>query len=183
MIAQTLALALVLAAPGPRPAARPARAAPELQPDNAVRARRGLLPRKVARPRPASRVRRVVLVPPAPTWLGEPGEPIAAGPDPAPPEEVVTEIVLGADPVVAGAEVTPEPAVVAPEPVAAAGAEPPPAVAPGPDAASFAVALAGAEVGWLLVRRLEEPEATLQATISGAELEVVLVRLPGDLDP
>jgi hypothetical protein len=42
-----------------------------LQPDNAARARRGLLPRKVVRTQ-APRARRIVRTQ-APTWLGEPG--------------------------------------------------------------------------------------------------------------
>jgi hypothetical protein len=66
--ATSLPLVLWLAAAGP--AGEPPRAAP--RDDNAARAERGLLPRKVRRPARASRARRVVLVPPAATWLGEP---------------------------------------------------------------------------------------------------------------
>jgi hypothetical protein len=40
--------------------------------DNAARAKRGLLPRKAAKAPPATRGRRIVVVPSAPTFLGEP---------------------------------------------------------------------------------------------------------------
>ena len=69
MLAPVLVLLLSMAASaGPE-------AAPRAPPrdDNAARAKRGLLPRKVARVRPSTR--RIVIVPPAPTYLGEP-EPI-----------------------------------------------------------------------------------------------------------
>jgi hypothetical protein len=40
--------------------------------DNAARAKRGLLPRKATKAPPAARARRIVVVPSAPTFLGEP---------------------------------------------------------------------------------------------------------------
>ncbi len=69
MLAPVLVLLLSMAA------SAAAEGAPRPQPrdDNAARAKRGLLPRKVARVRP--RTRRIVIVPPAPTYLGEP-EPV-----------------------------------------------------------------------------------------------------------
>lgn len=90
MIAETLALALVVLAPGARSAA----VGREASADNATRARRGLLPRKAGRSPVAARGRRVVLLPPAPTWLGEPAgvpdasaEPLVEAAAFDPPEE------------------------------------------------------------------------------------------------
>jgi hypothetical protein len=71
VIAETLALALVVLAPGARSAA----VGWEARADNATRARRGLLPRKAARSPVVARGRRVMLLPSAPTWLGEPAVP------------------------------------------------------------------------------------------------------------
>ncbi len=85
MLAQTLALALVVASPG----SRPAQTGLALQTDNSARARRGLLPRKVVQaPR---RVRGRLLRPDGPTWLGEPGE--VSGEE---PEAVVEPTLDGA---------------------------------------------------------------------------------------
>jgi hypothetical protein len=69
LLAPALSVLLWLAAPAS--AADAARAGPPRD-DNAARARRGLLPRKARRPERASRSRRIVVVPPAATWLGEP---------------------------------------------------------------------------------------------------------------
>jgi hypothetical protein len=69
LLATSLSLVLWLAAaagPGGEAHAGPRRD------DNAARAERGLLPRKVRRPERAPRARRIVVVPPAATWLGEP---------------------------------------------------------------------------------------------------------------
>jgi hypothetical protein len=174
VLAQTLALALALASPGGRPAVEPL-------PDNAARARRGLLPRKVVKARPPARGgRRIVLLPQAPTWLGEPGE-IAA-----PAAGEVIEVAPGviAEPALASMA---EPALTAVvEPALAAAprveaVETVAAVVPAPDEAPPEVraAVEGAEVGWVLVRRLEEPEdPALQATVSEPELQVLLVRRP-----
>lgn len=95
VIAETLALALVVASPG----SPPARAALALQPDNTVRARRGLLPRKMVRMQSPAR-RRIVLLPQAPTWLGEPDDPAELAPEPA------VDVAAGA----VAARVTPVPA-------------------------------------------------------------------------
>ncbi len=66
MLAPCIALFLSLAeAAGP--GGGPPRPPPE---DNAARAKRGLLPRKGARPAP--RTRRIVVLPSAPTFLAEP---------------------------------------------------------------------------------------------------------------
>lgn len=150
MIAQTLALALVVSSPGPartRPAA-------VLQPDNLVRARHGLLPRKVvrARARPRARGRLVVLLPPAPTWLGAPAEPAADAPGTGPAVDAAGAPIAG--PV---------------EPAAAV------AEAPG-----LSGSVEGVAVRWMLVRHRAawEPEAAVRATIAGSELEAVLVRRP-----
>lgn len=150
MIAQTLALALVLASPGARPALEPL-------PDNAVRARHGLLPRKVVRARAPARGRRVVLLPPAPTWLGEPGE----GTEPAPEALFEPAVDAAAEPLAARVE----PAVAA---LTASPEEAPP---------TLVAALEGAAVEWLVLRRRHEPEApAVEATISEPELQAVLVR-------
>lgn len=145
MLVQTLALAFVLASPG----SPPARRAVDAPPDNTVRARRGLLPRKIVRTRTSSRGRRVVLLPQAPTWLGEPAEPD----DVAPLADAV------------------EPAVAARvEPVSgdAASGEPP---------GTLGASLAGAEVELLLVRRFAPVEPPpLSAEVSGAELQVLVIR-------
>jgi hypothetical protein len=145
VLAETLALALVLAAPG-SPLARSAVDAP---PNNLARARRGLLPRKVVRARPPGRSRRVVLLPQAPSWLGEPGETI----------EPVLESAV-------------EPAVaVQVEPVSARGEDP----GEVPDLVS--ASLAGAEVEVVLLRRRPDPpEPVIRAVLEAPEVEVVLVR-------
>lgn len=146
MLAETLALALVLASPG----SPPARSAVSSPPDNASRARRGLLPRKVARARPASRGRRIVLLPPAPTWLGEP----------AAPGEVAPALDERVEPVVAARV----------EPVSGEAA---PGALPG----ELGATLAGAEVDLLLVRRFTRPEPTaLRVDLSEPELQVVVIR-------
>lgn len=153
MIAQTLALALVVSSPGPartRPAA-------VLQPDNLVRARHGLLPRKVvrARARPRARGRLVVLLPPAPTWLGAPAEPAADAPTTGPAVDAAVAPIAGSV----------EPAA------AVARAEAPP---------GLSGSVEGVAVRWMLVRHRAawEPEAAVRATIAGSELEAVLVRRP-----
>ncbi|HET8541797.1 MAG TPA: hypothetical protein VFL83_18110 [Anaeromyxobacter sp.] len=107
MLAPSLSLLVWLAAgAGPDGEARP-----RPRDENVARAERGLLPRKVRRTPPAG-TRRIVVVPPAATWLGEPDPlpepaslPAAAGPErPARPAaiagavsgvEVDVTIVLG----------------------------------------------------------------------------------------
>jgi hypothetical protein len=66
VIAVCAALVLSLAS---ATGANPAAAGAPL--DNAARAKLGLLPRKVSRGPPASRARRIVVLRPAPTFLGE----------------------------------------------------------------------------------------------------------------
>jgi hypothetical protein len=150
VIAATLALALALAAPGAT--REPAPADPSQT--NVARARRGLLPRKLVR-RPPPRGRRVVLLPPAPTWLGEPGgvtEPV-----------VVLAEAAETGPVGAGARLAPMAAADAPNEVAAA-------------AGAWASA-EGAEVSAVLVRRpARERPAPLRAAVVGADVEAVIRR-------
>ncbi len=151
MLAETLALALALAFSGtPRGGLEAT-----LTPENAARARRGLLPRKAERVRPASRSRRIVSVPQAPTWLGEPGEVVApAG------EAPVAESIAPA-------------ATVALEVASAVAGEDPPA-----GAASW-VAMEGAQVEAVLRRgRRREPPA-FRAAVEEAEVEVMVRRLAG----
>jgi hypothetical protein len=149
VLAETLALALVLASPG----TPPAKAALELQPDNAARARRGLLPRKVTRARSPSRARRMVLVPKAPTWLGEPGAPVEPAPE------------YFAEPAVAGEE--PRSGRVVPV-VAAVERE---------EAAPLRVAVDAVAVQLLLVRhRGEASRPAVRATLGAAEIEAVVIR-------
>lgn len=199
MLAETLALALALASTG-TPRALPGI---DPQPDNATRARRGLLPRKVPRARPPSRARRVVLLPPAPTWLGEPGEPVEAAP------------AVAAAPVLDLAVEAASAQLEAPglETVAAAAGDPPAAgavasrvepVCAGEPAADgpppLRAAVQGAEVELLLVHRFAEPAppevavaepaprevavaeparpGAVQATLAEPELLVVVVRRP-----
>ena len=145
---ETLALALVLASSG----SPPARAALQLQPDNAARARRGLLPRKVVRAQPPSRAARIVLVPRAPTWLGEPGEPV----EPAP---------VAVEPAV---DVRPEPIAARVEPVLAAADDGPAALRAWVDAVAVEVSLAP--------RRAGADAAVLRATVAAPQLEVVTIR-------
>jgi len=71
VLASCLLLVVSLAAAAGAPRAR-SDPHPELRAENAARARRGLLPRKLAKARAPNRSRRIVLLPPAPTFLGEP---------------------------------------------------------------------------------------------------------------
>lgn len=189
VIAQTLAMALVLASPGARPAVEPL-------PDNAVRARRGLLPRKAAKPRPASRVRRAVMKPPAPTWLGEPGQ--VTEPVPEPPavaaSEVAAEPVLTAHfaqvpdhPVTVDLPAAPAAPVDLPAPrdlqAADASAELAGAAALAPEVAPaeeepVRVALASVPVEPAAVHAGATPEepAPLSAALEGVELAWLMVR-------
>lgn len=157
MLAETLALLLsVTSAVTPR--AQPGIEAP----DNSARARRGLLPRKIVRPRSPARGRRMVLRPQAPTWLGEPAAPVEPMPDGA----LELAVDSAAEPVVARIE----PAVAAAVPD-----ETPEAVR---------AALQGADVELLLIRRLADPEdAAVEATVGEPELQVVLVRRRADSEP
>ena len=149
MLAETLALALVLASPG----SPPARDALLLQPDNAARARRGLLPRKVVRTRPPSRARRIVLGSQAPTWLGEPGE-LA---EPAP--EIAVAPAVGP---------SPEPIAARVEPVLAAVDDGTAALRASVDAVAVEVSLARRDAG--------ADGAVLRATVAAPQLEVVTIR-------
>lgn len=197
-LAATLTLALALASPG-APLARPH---VETSTDNVARARRGLLPRKAARARPASHARRLV-VPQAPTWLGEPGDVTepevaaeAAGevvPDPVAPSgaETVAAVLpasIDPEPVAVAPAVAPSPELLAaviaaplpaPAPIAAATPRPPPsqATAAGP---GLRVALAGAHVELFVLRRLAAREparaAMIRAVLTGPEVETVIVR-------
>lgn len=152
VIAETLALALVVASTAPVRA----RTALALPPDNVARAHRGLLPRKVVRTR-ALRGRRVVLLPRAPTWLGEPSDP---GVDEG-----------AAEPALDGA-VTP---VVLVEPASAEA----PAEAPAEALPVLSASVEGAAVQWMLVRsRAAWEEPAVEAAIAEPELEVMLVRRP-----
>ena len=117
MLANCLILVVSLAPAAGAPPARPD-PRPELRVENAARARRGLLPRKVSKARAPGRSKRIVLLPPAPIFLGEP-----AG---------VTEPVLAT----------------------AAAVEAPEEATAGPP---LRVALAGAEVQVLMVRRRVGP--------------------------
>ena len=143
MLAETLAALLSLASTGtPR-----ARAEAGLSPENSARARRGLLPRKAAvRARPAPRLRHIVLLPPAPTWLGEPGEVAPIG-------EPATEARI-------------EPAADPLEPVAAPDV-------PAPAAPRWA-AVEGAEVEAVVTRR-GDPDL-LRAAVEEAEVAVFVRR-------
>jgi hypothetical protein len=157
VLAETLALLLSITS-----TATP-RAQPGIEvPDNSARARRGLLPRKVVRPRSPARGRRMVLRPQAPTWLGEP----AAPGEPAPDGVLELAVDTAAEPVVARIE-----------PVVAAGV---------PDETPEAVraSLQGADVELLLIRRLAEPEgAAVEVTVGEPELQVVVVRRRADREP
>lgn len=157
MLAETLALLLSVTSTGTP------RAQPGIEvPDNSARAKRGLLPRKVVRPRAPARGRRLVLRPQAPTWLGEPAVPL----DPAPEGALELAVDTAAVPMVARVE---------------------PAVAAGvPDDAPGAVraALQGADVELVLIRRLAEPEdAAVEATAGEPELQVVVLRRRVDREP
>src|SRR6266511_3072480 len=117
VLANCLILVVSLAPAAGVPSARPD-PRPELRVENAARARRGLLPRKVTKARAPGRSKRVVLLPPAPIFLGEPTG--------------VTEPVLAT----------------------AAAVEAPEEATAGPP---LRVALAGAEVQVLMVRRRVGP--------------------------
>ncbi len=151
MTAGILALAVVLASPGVR-----ARPAIQLSPENADRARHGLLPRKAFRARTPARGRRIVLLPRAPTWLGEPGG--VADP-------IVEPAVDGDDALAAGDAVVP----VAMNDAPAGAAEP----VPGPWAAARGVA-----VDAVVVRSLAGAPA-ISAAASGTEVEAVIVHRRG----
>jgi hypothetical protein len=143
VLAPLLAAALALTSAG-----TPRAKADAASPENAARARRGLLPRKTARLRSPARLRHIVVLPPAPTWLGEPG--LLA------PEEPVAEIRIEpvSDPL--------DPPAGAPE-------------ARGPAGARWA-ALAGAEVEAILTRRGDAP--LLRAAFEEPEVEVFVRRRP-----
>lgn len=193
MIPQILVLSLALASPG-------ARARPGIQPspENAARARSGLLPRKVVRARPPGRARRIVLVPQAPTWLGEPGEveePLAEpaveasaeATAPATPRPAVAVAVEPTAPVAA------QPAMaLAAEPALALAAQPAMALAAEPAAAlladaevpdvqddgPFRVAVDGVQTEAILVRRLAAAveHVAMSAAVAGAQVEAAIVR-------
>lgn len=188
MLAETLSLLLVLASAG-TPRAQPAI---DPQPDNAIRARRGLLPRKVVRTKPPQRGRRVVILPQAPTWLGEPGEvadlatpgpavvlePVADRRDEAPTGPAVVEAALA--PVIepapaAGAtlaEAAPLAVVETVAPAVAADEEDP--------SEALRAVLAGVDVGVVLLQRLAEPgEGEVRAAVAEPQLQVLLVRRSG----
>jgi hypothetical protein len=150
VIAATVALVLALASPGAARARTPA-GAPE---SNAARARRGLLPRKLAK-RPSSHARRVVLLPPAPTWLGEPG-------GVADPLVVLAEAGEPGSDGAARARLAPMAAADAPEEAAAAT---------GPWASAE-----GTEVRAVIVRRAPEGSAALRAGVAGAQVQAVIRR-------
>ena len=142
VLAETLAAVLALASAGtPHPRET------GLSPENAARARRGLLPRKAAvRARPAPQLRHIVLLPPAPTFLGEPGY-VAPLVEPAPE----ARIEPAADPI-----------------------EPASAVEVAGPAAPRWVALEGAEVEAVVSRRGDP--APLRAAVEEAEVEVFVRR-------
>lgn len=170
MLAETLALALLLASPG-SPRARPGLDAPA---DNGARARRGLLPRKATK-RSLPRGRRIVLLPQAPTWLGEPNEPAPE----AELEAVVQPSVgdpSGVEPAAVGPSVI-EPSAA--EPALAARVEPASGIAPEEAPPALSAALEGAEVNLLLVRRfpVAEPEPEVRVALAEPELVVLVRRL------
>jgi hypothetical protein len=144
VLAETLAAILALASAGtphPREAG--------LSPENTARAHRGLLPRKATvRARPEPRLRHIVLLPPAPTWLGEPGE-VAPLVEPAPEARI-------------------EPAAAPIEPAGAFEVAVP--------AAPRWVAVEGAEVEAVVSRRGDP--APLRAAVEEAEVEVFVRRHP-----
>jgi len=141
VLAETLAAILALASAGtphPREAG--------LSPENTARAHRGLLPRKATvRARPEPRLRHIVLLPPAPTWLGEPGE-VAPLVEPAPE----ARIEPAADPIEPASALEVAPA--APRWVALEGAEVEAVVSRRGDPAPLRAAVEEAEVE-VFVRR------------------------------
>lgn len=185
MLAETLSLLLVLASAG-TPRAQPAI---DPQPDNAIRARRGLLPRKVVRTKPPQRGRRVVL-PQAPTWLGEPGEvadlatpgpgvvlePVADRRDEAPTGPAVVEAALTPviEPAPAAGSTLAEvaPLAVAETVALAVAAE----TAPTAVAVREPPAIAGAaEAPAPAVAGEEDPSEGLRAVLAGVDVGVVLL--------
>jgi hypothetical protein len=165
VLAHALAVALALATAGsgsggtrkPQPRRQPSRDAPalDLEAENAFRARRGLLPRKVRRVVPSGK-RRLVLVPPSPAWLGEQ----LATDEPVPAAVTASAPVAASAPIAA---LAPLPVVAIPEEIT--------------DASVVRAALQGASVEILLVRRAANGEGPfVDATVEGALVDAVLLR-------